>query len=145
LFSKKENRRMQLTPYLLFSGHCEAAFTFYAECLGGTINALLPYEGTPAADHVSEEWRGKILHACMSVGNQMLMGSDAPPDRFERVQGFSVSIMIEDPAEGERIFNALAEGGSVTMPYAQTFWSYRFGMVTDRFDIPWMINCDKAA
>ncbi|MFZ0561430.1 MAG: VOC family protein [Terriglobales bacterium] len=81
----------------------------------------------------------------MVVGNQVLMGSDAPPDRQQELEGFSVSINIDSPAEAERIFNASKENGTVTMPFGETFWSLRFGMLEDRFGIPWMVNCEKAA
>ena len=136
---------MQVNPYVTFDGHCEAAFKFYQNCLGGKIEAMIPHEGTPAADHVPAEWRSKIMHARMVVGNDGLMGSDAPPDRYEQPKGFSVTIQIKDPAEAERIFHTLAENGKVQMPIQQTFWSARFGMLVDGFGIPWMINCERAA
>ena len=136
---------MQLNPYLLFSGQCEAAFKFYAQCLGGKIEAMMPHAGTPAEQHTPPEWKDKIMHACLSVDGQLLMGSDAPPQHFEQPKGFSVSLQIKDPAAGERIFNTLAEQGIVKMPFQQTFWAHRFGMLVDRFGIPWMINCEKAA
>jgi PhnB protein len=136
---------MQLNPYLLFNGQCEAAFKFYAQCLGGKIEAMLPHAGTPAEKHSPPEWRDKILHACLNVNGQMLMGSDAPPPHYEPPKGFSVSLQLKDPAAAERIFNTLVEQGTVKMPFQQTFWAYRFGMLVDRFGIPWMINCEKAA
>ena len=136
---------MQLSPYLFFNGQCEEAFKFYEKCLGGKIDAMMPHEGTPAADHVPAEWRTKILHARMVIGDQVLMASDAPPNQFHPPQGFSVSIQVTDPAEAERIFRELTENGTATMPMAETFWAARFGMLVDRFGIPWMINCDKAA
>jgi PhnB protein len=136
---------MQLNPYLFFNGQCEAAFKFYEKCLGGKIEAMILHEGTPAADQVPAEWRKKILHARLVVGDQVLMGSDAPPDRFQKPQGFSVSLGVKDPAEAERIFLALAENGKVRMPIQKTFWAARFGMLVDRFGIPWMLNCEKAA
>ena len=136
---------MQLNPYLLFNGQCETAFKFYEKCLGGKIEAMILHEGTPAADQVPAEWRKKILHARLVVGDQVLMGSDAPPDRFQKPQGFSVSLGVKDPAEAERIFLALAENGKVRMPIQKTFWAARFGMLVDRFGIPWMVNCEKAA
>ena len=114
---------MQINPYLFFNGQCEAAFKFYAECLGGKIDAMMTHAGTPAEEHVPAEWRNKILHARMTVGDNVLMASDAPPDHYEKPQGFSVSIQIKDKAEAERIFNALAENGVVTMPFAKTFWA----------------------
>jgi len=136
---------MQLNPYLLFNGQCEAAFKFYEQVLGGKIVALIPHAGTPAEEHVPSEWRNKILHATLMVGDEVLMGSDAPPEHFEKPQGFSVALHVKDPAEAERIFHALAENGTVRMPLAQTFWAVRFGMLIDRFGIPWMINCEQAA
>jgi PhnB protein len=132
---------MQLNPYLTFNGQCEAAFKFYERCLGGKIEAMIEHAGTPAEQHVPPEWRKKILHASLTVGGEVLMGSDAPPDRYEEPKGFSVSLQIKDPADAERIFAALAENGAVRMPLQQTFWAHRFGMLVDRFGTPWMINC----
>ena len=134
---------MQLNPYLFFNGQCEAAFKFYAQVLGGKIDGMLTHAGTPAEQQVPAEWRDKIMHARLIVGDQVLMASDAPPDHYEKPTGFSVSIQIEDKAEAERIFNALAEGGKVQMPFGQTFWAAGFGMCIDRFGIPWMVNCEK--
>ena len=136
---------MQLNPYLTFNGQCEAAFKFYEQCLGGKIVAMLPHAGTPAEEHVPAEWRNKIMHARLIVGDDVLMGSDAPPDRYEGSKGFSVTLGVDNPAEAERVFNALAEKGTVQMPIQETFWAVRFGMLVDRFGIPWMINCEKTA
>jgi PhnB protein len=135
---------MQLNPYLTFSGQCEAAFRFYEKVLGGKIEAMMPHEGTPAAEHVPPEWRSKIMHARLTVGDKVLMGSDAPPAHHEPMKGFSVTLGVEDPADAERIFHALAENGTVRMPIQQTFWAARFGMLVDRFGTPWMINCEQA-
>ncbi|HZR57361.1 MAG TPA: VOC family protein [Terriglobales bacterium] len=135
---------MQLNPYLLFDGNCEEAFKFYEKCLGGKILAMMPHDGTPMADQVPAEWKKKIIHARMTVGDQVLMASDAPPDGYTKPKGFSVNISIQDPAEAERIFHALAEGGTTHMPIAETFWAIRFGMLVDRFGTPWMVNCEKA-
>lgn len=135
---------MQLNPYLLFAGHCEEAFTFYAKCLGGKIEAMMHYEASPCSKGTPEEWRKKIMHARLSVGDAVLMGSDAPPERQEKPQGFSVSIQVKQPAEADRIFHALADNGTVRMPIQETFWAVRFGMLVDRFGIPWMINCPRS-
>jgi PhnB protein len=134
---------MQLSSYLNFNGQCEDAFKFYERCLGGKIEAMMTHEGTPTADHVPADWRKKILHARLTVGEQALMGSDSPPDRYEKPQGFSVSIDVKTPADAERVFNALAEKGTVRMQLQQTFWAARFGMLVDRFGTPWMINCSQ--
>jgi PhnB protein len=137
---------MELSTYLLFSGNCEEAFKFYEKTLGGKIEMMMPHEGSPAEANVPPEWRKKILHARMTVGNNVLMASDAPPAYApKQLEGFSVSLMLNDPVEAERIFRALEEKGKVQMPFQQTFWALRFGMVTDRFGVPWMINCEKAA
>jgi PhnB protein len=136
---------MQLNPYLYFDGQCKAAFEFYEKCLGGKIVALQTHGDSPTADKVSEEWCDKILHARLNVGDQVLMGSDSPPQYQEKPQGFSVSINLKDPAEAERIFHALAENGTVKMPFQETFWAARFGMLVDQFGIPWMVNCERAA
>ena len=132
---------MQLSSYLLFNGQCEAAFKFYEKVLGGKIEGMTPNAGSPAEAHVPAEWRDKILHARMTIGESVLLASDAPPGRYDQPKGFSVSIQLKDVAEGERIFNALAENGTVQMPFQATFWSPGFGMCVDRFDIPWMVNC----
>jgi PhnB protein len=136
---------MYMNPYLTFSGNCEAAFMFYAKVLGGKIVAMMTHAGTPMETHVSPEWRGKIMHARLLVGDEILMGSDAPPDRYEAMKGFSVTLGISDPHEAERVFQALAENGTVRMPIQKTFWATRFGMLIDEFGTPWMINCEPAA
>jgi PhnB protein len=102
-----------------------------------------PHAGTPAENHVPAEWRDKIMHARLTAGGDVLMGSDAPPDRYEQPKGFSVTLQMQDPAEAERIFRELAENGTVRMPLQETFWAVRFGMLVDRFGIPWMINCER--
>jgi PhnB protein len=134
---------MRLNPCLLFNGQCEAAFQFYARCLGGKIETMMPHEGTPAAAHVPPEWLKKIMHASLRIGDNLLMGSDAPPGHQKKPEGFSVALHIETPAEAERAFNALAEKGAVTMPLQETFWAIKFGMLVDQFGIPWMINCGR--
>jgi PhnB protein len=83
------------------------------------------------------------LHARLVLDGTVLMGSDAPPDRYEPMKGFSVTLVLKDPAEAERIFSALAENGTVCMPLEETFFAFRFGMLVDRFGTPWMINCEK--
>ena len=132
---------MQISPYLHFNGNCQEAFQFYERVLGGKIEALIPHAGTPAEAHVPAEWKDKIMHARLNTQGQALMASDAPPGRYNKPQGFSVTLDIKDIAEAERIYAALAENGNVTMPLQQTFWAARFAMFFDRFGIPWMINC----
>jgi PhnB protein len=83
------------------------------------------------------------MHARLVVGDTVLMGSDAPGERYEKMQGFSVALGVDEPEWAERVFNALAAGGTVTMPIQETFWAHRFGMLVDRFGTPWMVNCEK--
>jgi PhnB protein len=133
---------MQMTPYLSFDGDCEAAFTFYERSLGAQVGALFRYGGSPMADAVPPDWSDRIMHGSVTLGGQTVMGGDVAPDRYEKPKGFSLSLQIKDVADAERIFHALAEGGEEIMPLEKTFWAARFGMVVDRFGIPWMINCE---
>jgi PhnB protein len=132
-----------VSAYLLFDGRGEEAVRFYERCLGAKAE-VARYAGTPAEAHVPPEWRDKVLHARLAVGGSDLMASDAPPDRYQKPQGFSVAVQTKDPAEAERVFQALSEGGRVEMPMQQTFWAARFGSLVDRFGVKWMINCEAA-
>ena len=97
------------------------------------------------ADQTPLDQKNNIMHATLRFGDQVIMGADAPPQDYEKPQGFSISISVKDVNEAERIFNELSAGGSVRMPLQKTFWAERFGMFTDRFDIPWMINCEQSS
>jgi PhnB protein len=134
---------MELNPYLNFSGQCEAAFKFYEKCLGGTIQMMMRFGESPMANQVPAERRNQIMHMRMTAAGTVLMGADAPPEYYQKPQGFSVALNFTDPAEAERVFNALAEKGTVQMPLQQTFWAVRFGALVDQFGIPWMINCEQ--
>lgn len=136
---------MQINPYLNFDGRCEEAFKLYEKALGGKIVAMLPHEGTPAAEHVQPEWKKKILHARLEVGGEAVMGTDVSPEQFAKPQGFSVSVTVKTKADAEKVFNELANGGTVTLPLQATFWSIAFGMVTDKYGVPWMVNCEQAS
>jgi PhnB protein len=127
-------------PYLNFPGTCAEAFKVYEGIFGGKILAMLKAEdpNMGGADFV-----GMIMHARMKVGETLIMGSDAPASRYKPPQGFSVNVGVDSPAEADRIYAALAEGGTQTMPIAETFWAQRFGMCVDRFGISWMVNCEK--
>ena len=136
---------MQLSPYLLFNGQCEAAFKFYEKCLGGKVEAIATFAQSPMAQQVPAEWGSKVMHARMNIGGMILLGSDSPLGEYRQPQGFSVSLSVKDPAETERIFHELEQNGTVQMPIQKTFWSARFGMLVDQFGIPWMVNCEQAA
>jgi PhnB protein len=142
LFSER-NGHMRLTTHLNFNGQCQDAFKLYEKCLGGKIQMMMSYQDSPMANTVPADWRNKVLHVSMTVGDQVLMGADSPPDRYKQPDGFAVTVNTSDPAEAERIFNTLADRGSVQMPLQSTFWAKKFGMLTDRFGTPWMINCGE--
>jgi len=133
---------MQLNPYLNFQGQCAEAFRLYERVLGGEITFMQTHGDSPMRDQTPPDWHDAVMHVTLQVGDQVLMGSDAPPPYYEKPQGISVSIGIEDPAEAERIFAGLSEGGQVRMPMEKTFWAERFGMCVDRFGIPWIVNCE---
>ena len=135
---------MQIEPYLFFDGNCEAALTFYAQCLGGQIAVLHRYEGSPMEAQLPPEWKHKVMHATLDAGGQRFMASDRMPGQpFGGHAGFSMSVNLpKDPVRGETVFKALAAGGIVTMPLAETFWGARFGMLVDKFGVGWMVNCD---
>lgn len=135
---------MQSNIYLFFDGECEAAFKFYEQCLGGKIGDMMTYGDAPMSEEIPSEQRDRIMHASLTVGSMVLMGSDTPPDGFKKPQGFSVNLQFDDLVEAERIFQKLAENGTVKMPFQETFWSTRFGMLVDRFGTPWMINVQPA-
>ncbi|MGA7304227.1 MAG: VOC family protein [Rhodothermales bacterium] len=132
---------MKTTPYLTFNGDCREAFEFYADVLNGKIEAMISHADSPIAGEVPPSWQDAIMHAYLVADDVQLMASDAPGDHYARPAGLHVSLHVESPGEADRIFGTLAEGGSVTMPMQETFWAKRFGMVVDRFGIPWMVNC----
>ena len=136
---------MHLSPYLSFKGDCEAAFTFYAQCLGGRLGSVFRYGGSPMAGQAPADWADKVMHASVTIGGVVLMGGDVVPGRYQEPKGFSLSLQLDNPSEAERIFHELAQGGSVIMPLEKTFWAELFGMVTDRFALTWMINCEASA
>lgn len=136
---------MKTNPYIFFDGRCEAAFKFYEAALGAKILVMMKHQGTPAEAHVPKEWGDKIMHGQIALGDTVVMASDAPPGRQDQAKGFRLSLSFDQAAAAERAFQALAEGGTVQMAMEKTFFAERFGMVTDRFGVPWMVNCDPVA
>ncbi|HYZ21935.1 MAG TPA: VOC family protein [Rhodopila sp.] len=136
-----------LVTYLSFDGQCEAAFKHYEKVLRGRILMMMRHADAPPGTGVPQtpETAERIMHARLKVGDRLLMGGDAPPQYASTPQGFCVSIQVDDPAEAERIFGELAEGGVIRMPIGETFWARRFGMLVDKFGTPWMVNCEKVA
>jgi PhnB protein len=140
---------VQLNPYLTFNGQCEEAFRFYEKCLDAKISFMMTYGDAPLAEQTAEQtpsaWRNKILHTTLQVGDRVLQGVDVLPEHYQKPQGFSLSLNINSAEEADRIFNALADGGTAQMTLQETFWALRFGMLVDKFGTPWMINCEKPA
>lgn len=132
---------MHLTPYLSFNGDCLEAFEFYERCLGGKIMYKMTYGEMPG-DHGGMP-ADRIAHISFSVDGQTLNAADSTAQQYRKPHGFSIAISVTDAAQADRIFNELSQGGSIQMPIQETFWAQRFGMVTDRFGTPWMINCEK--
>ena len=129
---------MKITSYLTFNGNCQEAFESYAQLLGGKIVTMMPLGDMAAKSPGGEQWRDRVMHAEMEVGKQLLMASDEP-------EGMWLTLHFDDLAEAERVFAGLAAGGTVAMPLQETFSGLRFGRVTDRFGIPWMLRCEPAA
>jgi PhnB protein len=136
---------MTVAPYLLFNGNCKEAFEFYEKVLGGKIEHMMTFAESPMPAQGAAGTENLIMHVSMTIGNAQIMASDCPPEYFEKAQGMSVTLGIETVEEAERIFNALAEDATIKMPLEETFWARRFGMLTDRFGTPWMINCTAPA
>jgi len=131
------------TAYLQFDGRCAEALSFYAEALGGRVLMMAKYSEAPpntGMPPVPAHW---IMHGRVAwPGGGMLMGSDGGMEPFAGVKGVSLSVNCNDVAEGAKVFEALAAGGSVKMAFSTTFWSPGFGMLVDRFGVPWMVNVD---
>ena len=133
---------MKMSPYLSFKGDCEAAFTFYEQHLGAQLGPIFRYGGSPAAAQAPPDWSDKVMHGSVTVGGVLLMGADVVTDQYQAPKGFSLSLQIPRVVDAERVFHELAKGGEVMMHLEKTFWAERFGMVVDRFGVPWLINCE---
>ena len=133
---------MQFQPYLMFDGTCADAMRFYERVIGGKLEPLLKYSEMPepCADMPAGS-ENRIAHACLVLDGALLMASDTMPGQpYEGMKNFGVALTFPSPEAAGNVFDALAEGGQVTMPLGKTFWAEAFGMVTDRFGTPWMVN-----
>ena len=135
---------MKLKPCIIvsFDGRCEEALRFYERCLEAQVVFLLHWGDSPAAGEVPEAWRAKVYHSSFVIGGVTFQGGDVVPEKYAAPRGFEINLGMDDPAQAERLFGELSEGGSVRMPLQETFWAQRFGAVTDRFGISWIINCE---
>jgi PhnB protein len=135
-------------PYLFFNGRCEEAVEFYRKALGAEVEMMMRFKESPEPPPpgmVPPGFENKIMHTTFRVGDTSVMASDGSSADKARFEGFSLSLSLATEAEVGRVFAALADGGKIEMPLAKTFWSPRFGMVTDRFGIGWMVGIMPAA
>ena len=130
---------MQVQPYLVFEGRCEEAFEFYRKTLGAEATMLMRFKESPDPGMCAPGAEDKVMHMSFRIGETTLMASDGECRGQPNFQGFSLSLTAPNDSEAERLFASLADGGQVQMPLTKTFFSSRFGMVGDRFGVPWMI------
>ena len=140
---------MLIQPYLFFNGRCEEAIEFYREALGGKIEVMMHFKDSPDPPPpgvVPPDFDDKVMHTSLSINGTVLMASDGcTTNEGPAFNGFSLSLNVEDEGEARRLFDALADGGTVNMPLAKTFWSPCFGMLADRFGVGWMVGVMPAA
>jgi PhnB protein len=134
---------MRVEPYLFFNGRCEEAVEFYKKALGAEVAMLMRFKDSPephAPGMLPPGSENKVMHVSFRVGNTTVMASDGFCKGQTDFQGLSLSLTVSNETEADRVFAALADGGHVQMPLNKTFWSPRFGMVTDRFGLGWMVT-----
>lgn len=135
----------QLDAYLFFDGTCAEAMRFYERTLGGKLEMMMTHAESPMADQAAPGDANRIMHACLVIDGRMLMASDSMAGQpSEGMKGFSLSLLYPSVAEAQKIFDALAKGGRVTMPMEKTFWAESFGMLVDRFGTSWMVSGPQA-
>ncbi len=126
-------------PYLFFEGRCDEALKFYRQALGAEVEMLMRFKDSPEPAGCPGATPEKVMHASFRIGETRLMASDGRCEGKPSFQGFALSLSAANEAEADRRFAALAKGGQIQMPLAKTFFSPRFGMVTDRFGVTWMV------
>lgn len=135
-----------LQPYLFFNGRCEEAINFYHAALGAEVGMLMRFSenpDSPPSGTVPEGWDDKVMHAAIQIGGASIYMSDGC-EATPGFEGFSLSLNAATPENATRFFEALSEGGKITMPLGETFWSPLFGVVTDQFGLSWMIGVEPA-
>ena len=129
-------------PYLAFNGNCEEAVNFYRDCLDGEIVYLGRYADSPMGN---DENGNMVLHTTLKIGDMVLMACDVPDEnKIEAGTNISLAFGSDDPEKMRSMFERMAEGGTVTMPLGETFWAKSFGMLTDKFGVNWLFNCESA-
>ena len=140
--NKTQETGQQVQPYLFFDGRCEEAIEFYKSALGAKVDMMMRFKDSPEPVPPGMCPPGsddKVMHAALRIGNTVVMASDGMAGGKPEFKGFSLSVNAANEAEADKVFDALGEGGKVTMPLAKTFYSPRFGMVTDKFGVGWMV------
>ena len=137
-----KTKTLQPIPYLSFNGNCREAVNFYKDLLGGKLIGITTFGETPMAASMKSEELENVVNAQLELpGGPILMAGDAPSMfPYEGVRGVTICLNFDSVEEAEEAFNGLAEGGRITMPFSDTFWAKKFGMVEDRFGVPWIIN-----
>jgi len=137
---------MRIEPYLFFNGRCEEALHFYQDAVGASIGAMMRFKDSPEPHSEScplpSGWENKIMHSNLTIGESTLMASDGMGNT-PSISGISLCIAADNVEQAERLFAALSEGGKVDMPLQKTFWAKSFGVLSDRFGVSWMINCEE--
>ncbi|QOF77711.1 VOC family protein [Variovorax sp. 38R] len=134
-----------INAYLTFDGNAAEAMRFYEKTLRGTMQMMMTVGEAPGTEQMPADAKKRIMHASLAYGEGLLMASDSMPGQsYEGMKGFGVALTLDTVAEARRVFDAFADGGKVGMPFEKTFWVEGFGMVTDRFGTPWLINGGKA-
>ena len=131
---------MRISPHLCFDGQCRSAFEFYHQTLGGSLKTMLSYGQSPMASQIDPKWHDRIVHATLELDDVELTGVDQLPHEFQKPQGFFVTLTLADVTRARSVFEALSKGGEQRLAFEPTFWSPGFGVVIDRFGIPWEIN-----
>ena len=132
----------QAIAYLGFNGNCADAMRFYEQALGGKLEVLMSGADSPIAAQMPKEFAHRILHARLALpGGGLLYAGDTPAHMpYEGIKGVSIAVDYDTVAAAEKVFAALAAGGQVSMPMQSAFWAKRWGMLTDRFGTPWIVN-----
>jgi PhnB protein len=137
-------KQKYVQPYLFFDGRCEEALEFYRKAIGAEVAMLMRFKDSPDPNHCGPAGsENKVMHASFKIGDSTVMASDGRCAGKEQFQGFALTISVPSVADADPIFAALSEGGQVVMPLTKTFYSPRFGMVTDRFGVMWMIIVEQ--
>ena len=130
---------MQVQPYLFFDGRCDEALDFYKKAVGATPKMLMRFKDAPDQSMVTPPSRDKVMHAAVDIGDTTVLMSDGHCAGKTEFKGFSLAYSARNETEADKVFGALSDGGQVTMPLAKTFFSPRFGMLTDKFGVGWMV------